>query len=134
MPVKVSVWLALPLLLAACGSATQVPMENTARAPAAQGVVVANAGENGNTQLSVEVKHLAEPGAVASSATTYVVWVIPPRGAPQNVGVLRVDRDLTGRLRTLTPHPSFDVRVTAETFPTVNAPRGPEVLRAYVGQ
>jgi len=135
MTIKLSHWLALAPLLAACGGPAPVPLLNAPRTPAAQGTVVARVGENGNTRLVVEVKHLAYPERVAPDAKVYVVWVQPQGGGPaQNVGALRLGDDLTGRLETVTPHPAFVVKVTAENAPTATEPRGPEVLQAQVAQ
>jgi hypothetical protein len=120
--------------LSACGGPSAVPMLNAPQTPAAQGSVVARAAENGNTKLTVEVKHLAAPEKVSPGAKVYVVWVQPQGGPPQNVGALRVDDSLTGHLETVTAHPSFEVRVTAEEFPAATMPRGPVVLSAVVAQ
>ena len=120
--------------VAACAGPTPVPMLTAPQTPAAQGTVVAEAAENGNTRLTVEVKHLAPPERVAPGAKVYVVWAQPQGSGPQNVGALRVGGDLTGRLVTITPFASFQVLVTAEEFPTATAPRGPTVLSAMVAQ
>lgn len=53
------------------------PLQTASTNPAAQGTVSAQAGQNGNTQLSIEVKHLAPPGSIAQGATTYVAWIVP---------------------------------------------------------
>ncbi len=120
--------------LAACGGPAPVPMINAPQAPAAQGSVLAQAAENGNTRITVEVKHLAPPERLNPTAKVYVVWVQPPGGPPQNVGALRVDAELTGRLVTVTAFATFDVLVTAEEFPTTTMPRGPQVLSAVITQ
>lgn len=120
--------------LAACAGPSPLPMLNSSQTPAARGTVLAEAAENGNTRLIVEVKHLAPPENVAPSAKVYVVWVQPQGAPPQNVGALRVNDDLTGRLQTVTAFASFQVMVTAEELPTATAPRGPQVLSAIVAQ
>ena len=121
------------LALAACGAGpTVVPMLNAPQTPAAQGTVSASFTENGNTRVMVEVQHLAPPDRVTSGAKVYVVWINPPNGRPQNAGALQVGPDLTGRLDTITPYPSFEVYLTAEDAPTAAAPHGPRVLTAVV--
>lgn len=127
-------WLFVLPLLAACGGPAPVTMVPTPTAPAAQGTVVARAGGNGNTKLSVEVKHLAKPEAVWPTAKVYVVWVRPQGGPPQNVGTLQIDDQLTGRLETSTPFRSFAVTITPEEFPAATSPRGPSVLEAAVSE
>ena len=71
---------------------------------AAQGNVETTTTQNGNTALTVQVKHLAPPEKVASGASTYVVWATPmdANAEAQNLGALTVDTDRTGELRTLT--------------------------------
>jgi hypothetical protein len=102
--------------------------------PAAEGVVRATAGENGNTQLRVFVRHLARPEKVRPDATTYVVWLQPPGGAPQNMGALAVDEDLRGSLTTVTPLKSFDVFITLERTATVQEPSAENVLSASIAR
>lgn len=126
--------LALALPLAACGGPGPIPMVNAPQTPAAQGTVVARIAENGNVRLNLEVRHLAPPEKVSPGATIYVVWVQPQGGPPQNVGALRVDQNLAGRLETTTAHQSFEVFVTAEDMPAVTMPRGIRLLTAVVSQ
>ena len=102
--------------------------------PAAEGTVRATAGENGNTMLRVFVRHLAKPAKVRPDATTYVVWVQPSGGAPQNMGALKVDGDLRGSLTTVTPLKSFDVFITLENSATVQEPSAENVLSASIGR
>ena len=126
--------MALALLSAACGGPSPITMTNAAQTPAAQGTVNARPVENGNMELSIEVKHLAPPEKVSPGAKVYVVWVQAQSGPPQNMGALRVDENLTGRLTTVTVHPAFETYITAEELPTATMPRGPRVLSAVVSQ
>lgn len=126
--------LSLSAAPAACGGPSPVPMLASPQTPAAEGKVAAQPAANGNTKLTVEVKHLAYPEKVAPGAKVYVVWVQPQGAAPQNVGALQVDRDLVGHLETVTAYPSFEVFVTAEESPGATMPRGPRVLNAVISQ
>jgi hypothetical protein len=101
-------------------------------APAAEGTVRALPGPNGNTHIDVLVRHLAPPEKVFPAAKVYVVWVQAPGGPPQNVGALRLDDDLTGRLSTVTPLQAFTLVVTPEQSPVETVPQGPRVLTAQV--
>jgi hypothetical protein len=115
-----------------CGG-TQTEMVASDRVPAAKGEVEAKKGDHGNTDLTVTVKHLAKPSKVREGATTYVVWIRPPgEQQPQNLGALAVDKNLTGTLKTTTPHDEFELSITAEAFPQAAAPTGPEVLSTTV--
>jgi uncharacterized protein YndB with AHSA1/START domain len=126
--------MALARGLAACGGPAPIPMLNAPSTPAAQGTVVARPVENGNLKITIEVKHLAPPEKVSPTAKVYVTWVQPQGGPPQNVGALRVDEELTGRLETVTVHQSFELYITAEEQPAAAMPRGPRVLTAIVSQ
>jgi len=116
-----------------CASAPPVRMLASPDIPAAQGTITATSAENNNTAVVVDVRHLASPERVQPGATTYVVWArAMGRDSYQNLGALRVDSDLRGRLRTVTPLRSFDVIVTAEASPTVTAPANKGVLSATI--
>lgn len=89
-------------------------MDSAAYVPASQGTVSATLGDNGNTNLSIRVKHLAPPWKVAPDATIYVAWAEPLVGAAQNIGALTLNDNLEGSLNTVTPHRRFLLSVTPE--------------------
>ena len=97
-------------------------LKTSARVPAATGQVSVNPGKDGNQRVTIQVARLADPTRVFSGANAYVVWVIPQGSAPENVGVLPLDKDLKGTLQIKTPFRAFDVAVTAEPSPTVKQP------------
>jgi hypothetical protein len=96
--------------------------------PAGQGTVRVSNGDNGNSKVSVRVKHLAPPSKVAPGSTVYVVWFRPVDGDPQNVGALILNDDLEGSLDTLTPHRRFRVSVTPEPNGQVASPSNAPVF------
>jgi hypothetical protein len=106
-------------------------MSTTETVPAASGKVKVKSEKDGNTRVKVEVAHLAQP-ASAFDATTYVVWLKPPAGTAQNVGVLNVGKDLKGELTTKTAFKTFQVIVTAEASANVTQPSGPPVMDTRV--
>jgi hypothetical protein len=130
--------LALSLGLVACGSsappARSFPFEPSSVTPAAMGEVATTIEPNGNTKLTVNVQHLAPPDRVTPGATVYVVWVAPPEegATATNLGALRVDADLRGKLEAVTPLRGFDLKITAEETPTVDEPHGTPVLSVRV--
>lgn len=129
--------LSIAIVLVACGGQTRAPnppvtMGASTTVPAAQGQVKVDDGGNGNTAVSVTVKHLAPPDRMGEGVTTYVVWAKPLNGPPQNLGALQVNENLEGVLRTVTPLREFDCFVTAEPSPTSPAPSGQPVLTAHV--
>ena len=131
-------WVATVVLgvgVAAGGCAAEsgtVRMTGSQDVPSAQGLVKATPTDDDNTRLLVEVKHLAEPEGVTPGATTYVVWARTGTQVPQNLGALRVDRDLKGTLSTVTALRTFDVFVTAEPSALVAAPTTQCFLSASV--
>lgn len=138
-PMSTSRWSAIPALaftlaLAGCGSSSQtVRMTTSPDIPAAQGTVKTSLTDNDNTAIEVEVHHLAPPERVAAGATTYVVWVRgPDRDAPQNLGALKVDEELRGTFKTVTPLRRFDMFITAESSPTTQRPTNGELFRASI--
>lgn len=96
------------------GESTEQTMHASSSSPAAQGTVKTSVADNGNTALSVRVKHLAPPSKMVPDATVYVVWIKPGDAAIQNVGALTLNENLEGRLDTVTPHRRFTVSVTPE--------------------
>jgi hypothetical protein len=70
---------------------------------------------------------------VTAGARVYVVWATELQtGSPtRNLGALRVEDNLNGKLETLTPLRNFDVLITAEPQATVDVPGAP-VLRVRV--
>lgn len=100
--------------------------------PAGEGTVQATLGANGNTDLSLRVKHLAPASRMASDATVYVVWIQPFEASSQNVGALTLSEDLEGRLDTVTPHRRFLVMVTPEPSSRMEKPTHEAVFTARV--
>jgi len=126
---------ALPIFLfgavqLGCGS--QEEMRSGSGVPASQGTVEATAADNGNTNLSIRVSHLAPPQRMASGATVYVVWVRPRDSVQQNVGALTLNDKLEGRLETVTPHSRFLVSITPESDGMVAGPTNVPVFTADV--
>jgi hypothetical protein len=107
-------------------------MRSIDKAPAAQGKVEVASAKDGNHDVKVEVKHMAPPDKIFEGSTAYVVWLKAENGSFQNVGTLKVDKDLNGKLETRTPFRTFDVLVTAEKESTVNTPSEHHVMNAKV--
>ena len=126
--------LGFALAVGGCASGKQtIRMTANASIPAAQGTIKYSVTDNGNTAIELVVRHLAVPEQVAPGATTYVAWArAPGDSAPQNLGALRVDKDLSGTLKTVTPLQSFDLYITAEPSPTAATPTNSELLTASI--
>lgn len=97
--------------------------------PAAQSSVKYSATKNDNTRIVLTVKHLAQPEKLIPPASVYVVWTRDTRdGSTQNIGALKVDKDLNGELDAETPLHSFDLFITAEASGQVQQSTGPSLL------
>lgn len=114
------------------GGGKNIQMTAGKQTPAAHGTVNVQTGNNGNTKLKIDVKDLAEPGALTPPQNIYVVWVQPPGRAPRNEGALLVNKNLDGQLKTRTPFSNFSLFVTAQKNAQVPKPTGPRVLSAFV--
>lgn len=114
------------------GCAKPQAMVSASEVPASQGTVKATVGENGNTKLSIQVKHLAPPSKIDADATVYVVWLQPRNAAKQNIGALVLNDNLEGKLETVTPHSRFTLTVTPEPNGRVAEPNHEPVFTAEV--
>jgi hypothetical protein len=123
-------------VLGCAGRGSTVQMTSTREIPAAEGTVKVSTGDNENTRLQVDVRHLAQPSRVEGGTSVYVVWIrgVNSASEPQNVGALVVDKDLNGKLETVTPLRVFDLFLTAEPSARAMAPTGKELLSVQVNR
>ena len=105
-------------------------LQSSSIVPGAAGEVKTGKDKNGNTKLTVQVKHLANPSLLTPPKSIYLVWIQQSGGPPESQGVLKVNKNLEGKFETSTPDKHFDLWITAETDPSIKTPAGPEVLRA----
>lgn len=98
--------------------------------PSATGKVEVDTDDNGNRVLNVRVYHLVDPEKLSPPRNGYVVWVQANGKDPENLGMLKVDKDLEGSLEGTTPYKNFKVFITAEEDPKPDQPSGTEILRA----
>lgn len=120
------------LILSVAAWAGEIPLVASSIVPAASGKVSYEHDRNGNLTLHIETRNLAPPARLTPAKNTYVVWIQPRDGQPQNAGVLKVNEDLNGSFRTTTASKAFDIKVTAEDNPTVSQPTGPEIFHGGV--
>lgn len=108
-------------------------MQATSITPGATGTIDVKADKTGgNSEVGVKVDHLARPTLLTPPANTYVVWIEPQDGSPQNQGVLQVGDNEKGELRMTTTSSKFRVLVTAETETHPKAPSNRTVLSSDV--
>jgi hypothetical protein len=112
----------------------KIPMNSAPQVPAAHGVIHEKSNRNGNTEVDVKVRSLARPSALTPPEDVYVVWFQPPGQNPVNEGALKVDGNLNGELKTVSPYKDFKVFITAEKYAQIRQPEGQTVLSAQVSQ
>lgn len=116
------------------GDTQELQLTGTPGLPSVQGSAKVSTTDDGNTQIDLNVKHLAPPEKVKVDATAFVVWVQDSNSGsqPDNLGALKVDKDLNGSMKALTSLRSFDLYVTAEPSATTDQPSGDALLRTNV--
>jgi hypothetical protein len=115
-------------------AAKRFPVTAASIVPAAKGSVEIGKDRNGNTEVKLNVKHLANPTSLSPSQANYVVWLQGKDSGPENEGELKVNGKLEGSFETVTPRKNFELFVTGENDATVKSPSGPEVLRTNVSR
>jgi hypothetical protein len=100
--------------------------------PSATGKVDVDRDRNGNHVVKVRVYHLADPEKLSPARNSYVVWVQAKGKDPENLGMLRVNKDLAGSLEATTPYNHFTIFITAEENPKPDRPSGTEILRGEI--
>jgi hypothetical protein len=117
--------------LMGCATKT-VTLPPSADLPAAQGEAKVSKDKNNNTLVRLNVKHFAPPQRLTPPKAVYVVWLETPDHDMHNIGQLKVDSDLEGKLETVTPYDAFQLVITAEDSATVTEPGPQVVLRTKV--
>lgn len=117
-------------ILSCLAAASDVKLTADPSVPAAKGKAHLGKDKNGNLKLTIEVHHLAKPGALTPAKQNYVVWTQGRGKDPQNQGVLKVNDGLEGKLEnTVTNNENFDVFITAEDDPAIKTPSEPKLLK-----
>lgn len=103
---------------------------SSSEVPAAQGKVALHHTTNGNVEINLLVKHLAPPGRITPGANVFVVWTrgLAAGSEAQNLGALKVNKQLSGKLKSITAMPAFDLFITCEQSQTVTTPSSLELL------
>lgn len=116
-----------------CG-AGMIHLTASPQVPAAEGTVNVTSGQNKNLRMEINVHHLALPDRVTPGASVYIAWIRPlsADSVPQNIGALRVNKNLDGELDTLTAQHSFDLLITAEPQGSVVTPSADPILTARI--
>ena len=120
-------------VMASASAALTLKCERSSQIPAAEGKVKLKTTRNGNVEIKLNVKHLAPPGRITPGASVFVVWSrgLEPGAEAQNLGALKVDKNLNGKLTADTAMASFDLFITCEQAQTATFPAGPELLPVH---
>jgi hypothetical protein len=116
-------------IASACAAMT-MPLGASPQIPAAEGKAQLHKNKNGNVQIKLTIKHLAPPERIIPGANVFMVWVrgLAPDAQAQNLGALRVDKNLNAKMTAITALPSFDLFITCEPSQTATVPGTPELL------
>jgi hypothetical protein len=125
---------ALSLVLVISAWAREDRLTNTGAAPAAEGKVITSTDRNGNTEVEIQVKHMATPQSLTPAHQAYMVWVQPRGKEPELLGALRVNSDLGGSLKSSTTYKDFDVLITAEDDAKPATPSSTVILKGNVAR
>ncbi len=123
---------ALSFVLVISAWAREDRLVNTGAAPAAEGKVITSTDRNGNTEVDVQVKHMATPQSLTPARQAYMVWVQPRGKEAEMLGALRVNSDLGGSLKATTTYKAFDVLITAEDAAKPATPSSTVILKGTV--
>ncbi|MBN1461705.1 MAG: hypothetical protein JXA57_19415 [Armatimonadetes bacterium] len=112
--------LMLAVVLTGCAQKTGVGISYTV--PAAEAEINTSQDSNGNTVVDLRVKHLSPPQNLSPARSMYVAWVETPDGRTFNAGRLKINDNLEGQVRVVTPYPRFRLIISAEDDPLVIEP------------
>src|SRR6516165_1210435 len=98
----------------------RILLRSTDRLPEASGVVRVER-RGGTTEIEVEIGSMKPASLFGGDYNTYVLWVVPSRGAAENLGEIPLDGD-RGRLRASTKATAFAALVPAEPHYLVDTP------------
>ena len=112
------------------GAATTYQLGASPAIPAGQGTARLQKTRNGNIEIKLSVRHLAPPGRIVPGSDVFVVWArgLAPGAEAQNLGALKVDKNLSAKLTAMTAMSSFDLFITCEQSQTALTPSALELL------
>ncbi|HLH31255.1 MAG TPA: hypothetical protein VKY31_08635 [Terriglobia bacterium] len=114
-------------IVCAPGSNERISLRSTDRLPEASGAVRVEC-RGGTTEIEVQADSMKPASLFGGDYNTYVLWVVPPRGAAENLGEIALDGD-RGTLRASTAFSAFAVLITAEPHYLVTTPSAFVVLK-----
>jgi len=138
MDLKKFLWVSIlgPLVVMGCvteqpgnGPVTKTALSTSKKIPSAIGQLSISSTANNNNLIELNVRHLARPERIVPHAKAYIVWEVPTGyKVAQSLGALTIDKNYTGKMKTLTPFRNFDIFVTAEPSLGQIEPSGEKLL------
>lgn len=120
----IGLMMAISVLLTAInvadGERKAVSLRSTDRLPEASGAAVVER-RGGTTIIDVRLDAMRPAWLFGGDYNTYVLWVVPPGGGPQNAGEFHLHGD-DSALRARTSAPEFGLLITAEPHFLSNTP------------
>lgn len=105
------------IIISSC--ATKLTFITSTVVPSAEGSVKVDKDDNGNYELDLNVKRLAEPKRLQPAKSLYIVWMNTEKDGIKNLGHLKIITGFftdaqTASLHTVTPFKPKQIFITAE--------------------
>src|SRR5215475_13841048 len=116
----------VPAITCADSASERVPLRSTDRLPEASGAITVER-MGGMTEIEVKLDSMKPASLFGGDYNTYVLWVVPPGGAAENLGEIALDGS-HGKVQVSTGATSFALLITAEPHYLVSSPSAFVVL------
>jgi hypothetical protein len=117
---KSSAFHELSIITCAEACSERIPLRSTDRLPGASGSARLER-KGGTTEIEVELDAMKPASLFGGDYNTYVLWVVPPRGGPQNLGEVLLNGS-NARTQAATSAVQLAILITAEPHYLVAAP------------
>lgn len=117
-------------------NSTNSTLSKNKKVAGADGKITISTTSTNSNQLELSVKHITAANRIYPQAKNYIVWELPTGFSmkPQSLGPLKIDKNYTGRLKTVTPFRSFDIFITAEPVLNPIKPTGEKLFWTTVNR
>lgn len=126
-PLRISLIVALTLVLASCGTTLKFPVSSIA--PAADITAKKKTDNHNNITLQITARSLASPDRLNPAGSNYSVWVVTNDYGIKNVGQLIIQNAKKSTFKTVTPFDFSEVFITVEEQGNLLTPSGVEISR-----
>jgi len=118
------------------GAPTTSTLSKNRKIAGADGNITISSTTTNSNRLELNVKHVGALNRISPRAKNYIVWELPVGFSmkPQSLGPLKIDKNYTGRLNTVTPFRNFDIFITAEPALNPLQPTGEKLFWTTVNR